>query len=1300
MLRLFRKQRGAVSIFLIIVLVPILMVSSIFVDMSRIKLAGAMAESAGDLTLNTALTNYDAVLKDMYGLFATSQDMDELFLNLEDYYRESIESAGVPKDNVDSYVEQVMSFLKTSTGTDDLMNITVTDFNASVPTDAHLGNPAIMKSQIVEFMKYRAPINLGMGMFEAIAGMTKLDAQTKLVENKTQFYTEHQKLLEELEEAWRDIVAYQYDNATLPSFPTGTYISDQAIELDLYTKTFKENRLPDIVKYLNNYDQYIASGDFSSYHTEPSGGTWKFNGLDVNVSSPLITTPEDVIWVVETVQSQISDLKTQQSTAISHRAKVINAGSTEDQVYYIAEFNEKCMSDYSYTVKSTVTQLLTLQKYMNACPKEDLQKTQYNGTTLEQYCNTQINSHLNLNLAVDGNSGLFATYNAIMKDMGDAYKATTEQVEKSKEEANGTIVGCMSKAVALDDVMYENITHLSNAIGHLQTVYTSLTSDSSAYKEKLDEWSKAANGLSDDTMGQNDLEEIEDVKEMVTPDRVNSLIIKLTAAKTSLEAVRSEIAKYKFMDKKWTDFIGSANFKEIVNMIKAQHEIKPGTFDSAISSAQSKSFTGKIKGIWTTEEAETNPDLCKNQRELHIWLFNNYGDKPYYSTSTETTEKTKSKDSDVTDIKNNLKAQSSTDDPKGTASTKVSTKISDHKDSLPSVKWNNSDDTGSTGALKAGAVETDQDTMLNSTTSDEGGMSTLLKGITDAVEDMAVSLRDRLYITDYVMNMFSYNTYEAEIMGGTGSKYKDSSGTDASAAFSGWYTKNDDGTYTIKDAYKKYEAEAINMTNNPINPNVNYLYGSEVEYIIYGGDSTSAVTAAYGTIFMIRFAFNTVYAFTDAEVNNIAMSAATAVFGTPPLTPLIPIAKVAIILGFAIAESAYDLFQLKTGAAVPLMKTKDTWTMSASNAVKAIAGEVVEVVANKAIDKGYELIEDALEKTDEELSAMLANDGGALDQFTDSLVDSSFEKLYDYANEAVQQAVQICHDVNLDVAFLEETVTQADKVALVSQQLNDWIGSAESGNDAIYEVKKIAVNYLIENNGEQITKIFDAIDKTKGVDFSNTDALNAEGTLTKVLEKIRTTVEGKVDEVTAIANTTLENYKTELVNSIKSSAAEGVESFRETVSTKIADTFGDSPKATSAKNTVVSSIMAWTYSDYLTLFLLVSTMANEQGVLLRTADIIQLNVQHINKHYGTTVVQQEVTKSRLWGLFKYKTTEDVTVVDPDAYSLTKAYTHVQIDATLEVEPLFMDLPFMKDTTDSVLGGKNWYQIQYSGTLGY
>ncbi|MEG2429125.1 MAG: hypothetical protein RSA99_01950, partial [Oscillospiraceae bacterium] len=156
------KCKGAISIFLVIILVPMLTISAIFVDLSRVKLGQSAANSAGDLALNTALTNYDSVLKDMYGLFATAQDNDDLMESLEDYYRKAIVSTGISAGDAESTVDKIMSQLGTvakKDDTSDLLQMDLVDFEATDVPNANLANPTILKKEIVDFMKYRAPIN-------------------------------------------------------------------------------------------------------------------------------------------------------------------------------------------------------------------------------------------------------------------------------------------------------------------------------------------------------------------------------------------------------------------------------------------------------------------------------------------------------------------------------------------------------------------------------------------------------------------------------------------------------------------------------------------------------------------------------------------------------------------------------------------------------------------------------------------------------------------------------------------------------------------------------------------------------------------------------------------------------------------------------------------------------------------------------------------------------------------------------------------------------------------------------------
>ena len=74
-----KSTHGAISVFLAIILVPCIVITSIFVDLGRSYMSRSMAESAGDLALNTLMTNYDADLSEWYGMIASCQNVDEYY---------------------------------------------------------------------------------------------------------------------------------------------------------------------------------------------------------------------------------------------------------------------------------------------------------------------------------------------------------------------------------------------------------------------------------------------------------------------------------------------------------------------------------------------------------------------------------------------------------------------------------------------------------------------------------------------------------------------------------------------------------------------------------------------------------------------------------------------------------------------------------------------------------------------------------------------------------------------------------------------------------------------------------------------------------------------------------------------------------------------------------------------------------------------------------------------------------------------------------------------------------------------
>ena len=127
MFSFFQKTKGAVSVFLVIILVPMITVSSLFVDASRIKMSQSVVNSAGDLALNTILTQYDQDLNEYYGLLASSQDIDSFLANVEDYFTACMVSSGVDTTDTKIYADKIKGLFTDDDDISDMLASNVED---------------------------------------------------------------------------------------------------------------------------------------------------------------------------------------------------------------------------------------------------------------------------------------------------------------------------------------------------------------------------------------------------------------------------------------------------------------------------------------------------------------------------------------------------------------------------------------------------------------------------------------------------------------------------------------------------------------------------------------------------------------------------------------------------------------------------------------------------------------------------------------------------------------------------------------------------------------------------------------------------------------------------------------------------------------------------------------------------------------------------------------------------------------------------------------------------------------------
>lgn len=178
------------------------------------------------------------------------------------------------------------------------------------------------------------------------------------------------------------------------------------------------------------------------------------------------------------------------------------------------------------------------------------------------------------------------------------------------------------------------------------------------------------------------------------------------------------------------------------------------------------------------------------------------------------------------------------------------------------------------------------------------------------------------------------------------------------------------------------------------------------------------------------------------------------------------------------------------------------------------------------------------------------------------------------------------------------------------------------------------------------------------------------------MNEASTHIEEKINNAMKKAGTKLSEFKESCAEKLKTAANQGAEKLKEELTNQIGKTFGDSDMGKQAGTDAVANVTSWRYRDYLTLFLMISLFKNEQEVINRIADVIQMNME---KKEGTI---------------------SDTGLSDGAFLMENASTHINIEATVEVKPLMMALPFMAETTTSQLSGTKWYTVKYKGTAGY
>lgn len=225
-MKLFLKRsRGSITVFVSLIMIPTIFFTGFLVDLSRLKLYGNQAVMTADNYGDTILSQYDNLLKELYGLFAVTQDEEAIkqLDNLQKYVKSSFD----PSSNVVAWnhFEAVQGLIGTS-GYDGFMpyqsaNVILT---REFVDGANLGNHEVLSTQIGDFMRFRIAQQLmgdGSDILEALNEVQNMENNAKAIDKKLEIDEKSQKIFEAAKDYYDELKKFtQY-----PGYIDGVNIS-------------------------------------------------------------------------------------------------------------------------------------------------------------------------------------------------------------------------------------------------------------------------------------------------------------------------------------------------------------------------------------------------------------------------------------------------------------------------------------------------------------------------------------------------------------------------------------------------------------------------------------------------------------------------------------------------------------------------------------------------------------------------------------------------------------------------------------------------------------------------------------------------------------------------------------------------------------------------------------------------------------------------------------------------------------------------------------------------------------------
>lgn len=184
MLKFCYDHKGELSVFTLFVLIPVMVFAAVLMDFARLQAIRAQQTAAAETAANSFLSLYDETLNDMYGLFAVTQEDEQLKQQLTDYIKASFDpsSKDFTSFSDNSYLAPTINQIMTYINNDKQATLNLTknalyDLNLSAGTALNVKNERdemnVLRMQISEYIKYIGPTELLFNTADYISDMLK-----------------------------------------------------------------------------------------------------------------------------------------------------------------------------------------------------------------------------------------------------------------------------------------------------------------------------------------------------------------------------------------------------------------------------------------------------------------------------------------------------------------------------------------------------------------------------------------------------------------------------------------------------------------------------------------------------------------------------------------------------------------------------------------------------------------------------------------------------------------------------------------------------------------------------------------------------------------------------------------------------------------------------------------------------------------------------------------------------------------------------------------------------------------------